>query len=513
MADFETKLLWLSERGNPVGAEELIERIEAEMAGDPLVVVSKRREGKPMTKTQQPPTIKPRNRYRRPSLGVAAFAIILAVVGIYYFAFLGVDNNVADTQPVPPQETMTDREVIEAGVAAVYSGDTVRAAELFELEASSYPDQHPLSDQEIGAVATYQKAIGGRLTVDCTEGQTPGEFTCRVPYHNAMTDAIGFTDGGDTNRVVVKDGVITTFGFPEHSGMLVSMAAYLARELGGELPEECHHLFSPFSETCAAIQLENVDGWAAFHQTEWPGLERDLLSQIGNVWDSQACSQQSPAECDRAQYEVVTTWAADAPADANLEVIEAGVAAVYSGDADRAAELFELEDLADDAIREMAAYQKAIGGRLTMDCTELQTVGEFTCRVRYHNTLTDAIGFTDGGDTNTVVVDDGVITTFAFPEHTGMLVSVAAYFALESGIEVSEECFGLGPFPETCAAIQLGDVEGWAAFHETLWPELEPSLMSELEGAFYATEACDEPSAECRAAMFEIFRSWVLGQK
>ena len=51
MADFETKLHWLSERGDPVGAEELIERIEADLAGDPLVVVNKRREGTLMTKT------------------------------------------------------------------------------------------------------------------------------------------------------------------------------------------------------------------------------------------------------------------------------------------------------------------------------------------------------------------------------------------------------------------------------------------------------------------------------
>ena len=107
MANFETKLRWLSERGNPVGVEELIERIEADLAGDPLVVVSKRREGKPMTKTQQSPTTEPRGRYRGPAVGVAAFAIILALVGIYYFTSSGDDNNVANTQPPPTSETMT----------------------------------------------------------------------------------------------------------------------------------------------------------------------------------------------------------------------------------------------------------------------------------------------------------------------------------------------------------------------------------------------------------------------
>jgi hypothetical protein len=43
----------------------------------------------------------------------------------------------------------------------------------------------------------------------------------------------------------------------------------------------------------------------------------------------------------------------------DLEVIEAGVAAFYSGDAERAAELFELSDRTDDQIRAESAYQAA----------------------------------------------------------------------------------------------------------------------------------------------------------
>ena len=58
MADFTNKLHQLSERGTPVGAEELVERIEAELVGDPLVVATKRREGVFMTKTDQPVTTK-----------------------------------------------------------------------------------------------------------------------------------------------------------------------------------------------------------------------------------------------------------------------------------------------------------------------------------------------------------------------------------------------------------------------------------------------------------------------
>ena len=51
-----------------------------------------------------------------------------------------------------------------------------------------------------------------------------------------------------------------------------------------------------------------------------------------------------------------------APTMSDLEVIEAGVAAFYSGEAERAAELFELADRTDDQIRAESAYQAAIGG-------------------------------------------------------------------------------------------------------------------------------------------------------
>ncbi|MFZ1491528.1 MAG: hypothetical protein WAS51_16445, partial [Ilumatobacteraceae bacterium] len=67
---------------------------------------------------------------------------------------------------------------------------------------------------------------------------------------------------------------------------------------------------------------------------------------------------------------------------AGLEVIEAGVAAFYSGDAERAAELFELADRTDDQIRAESAYQAAIGGQLDLSCTESMP-GSFSCSTPY----------------------------------------------------------------------------------------------------------------------------------
>ncbi len=105
MADFKSKLQQLSERGTPVGAEELIERIEAELAGDPLVVATKRREGVFMTKTDQPVTTKSPGPGRGLAWAVAAFAVILATGGLY-FAFRGDDGQVVDQTTLPTPTTI-----------------------------------------------------------------------------------------------------------------------------------------------------------------------------------------------------------------------------------------------------------------------------------------------------------------------------------------------------------------------------------------------------------------------
>ena len=121
--------------------------------------------------------------------------------------------------PTTSAPKMSDLEVIEAGVAAFYSGDGERAAELFELTDRT--------DDEIRAESAYQAGVRGRLELKCTES-TPGSFSCGTPYRNAMTDAIGEGGGHDVWPVVVEDGVITQFGFTEHSAMLVEMGTFLA---------------------------------------------------------------------------------------------------------------------------------------------------------------------------------------------------------------------------------------------------------------------------------------------
>lgn len=213
-------------------------------------------------------TSRPR-RYRGAAWAVAAFVTVLAVAAMY-LGFAGNQQEVADMPPAPttvaPEvETLNDLEVIQAGVDALYSGDAGRAVELFELTGDD--------DDWIRREAAYQAAIGGRLTLNCTAlRSTPGVFTCHTPYHNALTDAIGLRVGQDTFRVVVNDGVITEFNFPEHTELLTEIAAFLHDEGNPACAREFFDLFpeegaGPPTADCANLMLEHLDEWAAWYET------------------------------------------------------------------------------------------------------------------------------------------------------------------------------------------------------------------------------------------------------
>lgn len=197
----------------------------------------------------------------RPVLGTAFLLVVTACSS---------GGTVSTTAPPTTSASQSDLDLIEAAVVAFYSGDADRAAELFELADRT--------DDQIREESAYQAAIGGRLNLSCTESSS-GEFTCVTPYQNAMTDAIGEGGGHDSWPVVVEDGVVTQFGFTEHTGMLIDMGTFLASEGRFEGYEEC--VFGPFPESCATIQLENLDAWAAWQETVEP---TDRVEAVVESW-------------------------------------------------------------------------------------------------------------------------------------------------------------------------------------------------------------------------------------
>jgi hypothetical protein len=259
-----------------------------------------------MTKTDQQVTTKSPGPRRGLAWALAALAVVFAVGGLY-FAFSRDDGEVVDQTTVPTPttvapdvESMTDLEIIEAGAAAFYSGDAERAAALFELSDRT--------DLELRQESAYQAAVDGRVNLDCTES-TPGTFGCSVDYGNALFDAAAETDDQSIPwlnrtvedgfiqdyevRVVVEDGVITDFMFPRDASISILMGSILAEE--GRLEGYEHCVFGPLTESCAVIQMENLDALAEYsaRRAEESGAyeawKTGLMQSALNAWYGGDC--------------------------------------------------------------------------------------------------------------------------------------------------------------------------------------------------------------------------------
>lgn len=140
MADFERKLTMLAERGNRVGVEDMIERVEAQLAEDPLVVVSKQRKGWKMSvktddKTNRRPTGPPRWTW-----AVVAFVAVIAIGGLYVALNdedTGDAASPAPTTTAPVTQTTAPEAVptTAAEVTSTTSGEDRFAARLAVIEA------------------------------------------------------------------------------------------------------------------------------------------------------------------------------------------------------------------------------------------------------------------------------------------------------------------------------------------------------------------------------------------
>jgi hypothetical protein len=426
VADFETKLERLSLRGTPVGAEELIERIEAELAGDPLVVVTKQREGVPMTKTDQRVTTKGPGTGRGLVWAAAAFVAILTVGGLF-IAFSGDDSEVVDPATVPttaPEtQTMTDLEIVEAGVAALYSGDAETAAELFELESHT--------DDQIRELAAYQAAIDGRLDLLCTEGSTAGTFNCTIPYHNAMTDALGTVDRGDTIQVVVSDGQIRQFAFPVHSWMILSMATFLSLEGRFDAYESC--VEGAYSESipasCASVEVENLDSWAEWYEgLDGPAVVENAIGAWfgGDCVTALIMSVDDPASCS------------DSSSSAALTV--------------------EYESMLDAQV----LLENCVGG--SSDTAIVR------CDVHYSNAMNEAVGKAPAVTAVTFEVSGLAFVMewydLAYPKDTELSESFQAYAeGGELGADYAAAECATALTPE-CATLILDNLDDWAVWHQ-----------------------------------------------
>ena len=66
---------------------------------------------------------------------------------------------------------------------------------------------------------------------------------------------------------VVRNGVVTEFGFPEHSGLMVPLAAFIAGLEGDEACEQQGMLVLPKNADCAHFILQHPDEFALSYKT------------------------------------------------------------------------------------------------------------------------------------------------------------------------------------------------------------------------------------------------------
>lgn len=219
MADFDTKLRWLSERGDPVGAEELIERIEAELAGDPLVVVTKRREGTLMTKTQRPPTTNHPRRYRGSAWAVAAFVAVLAAAATYLL-FSGDEPDIAEAPDDPVAQatafvgayTTGDVDTAAAFLAADTHFEYTRPADTGGFSG----DFGDLGVEGLSLIARFDQAVGMTWLPGPCELQSStsagSNVVCPYDFHGFHSDERGLGPyTGSAYRITIVDGKITSF--------------------------------------------------------------------------------------------------------------------------------------------------------------------------------------------------------------------------------------------------------------------------------------------------------------
>jgi Tol biopolymer transport system component len=157
--------------------EELIERIEAELAGDPLIVIPQRRKGVVMTKTDESVTSKGPGPRRGLGWMVAAFVSIL-IVGGSLIVFGGNGGEIAEQDTVPtPTTTPTPTTAVAA--------EPVSGSFLLDLGTG---EQTPLPESFADAF----------MLAASPDGSTVFANTCCTPLDVAM---VANVDGSDQRRL------------------------------------------------------------------------------------------------------------------------------------------------------------------------------------------------------------------------------------------------------------------------------------------------------------------------
>ena len=446
MADIDRKLRQLAERGTRVGSEEMIERVEAEMARDPVVVVGRRREDVLMTKTEDRVETKERRGPGGLAWGLAAFIAVLLVGGLFLFVDLN-DEPLADNPPpateapeTPVEETaMTGVEVVEAGMAAWFSGDAETVAELFEV-----PLVAEWTEEQVQGELAYQAQADDRLeTLECE--QLAISVSCQFLHTTWFDRPLGISDTGTAPLVFrVEDGRITyaylEWGYPDCGVCIDSMAIFISLTSGPDLAADYAACSAPRTAECAALETAHLDAWVAWQPTFGPeeAVRAEMAAYFGG-------------DCVTATL-ILRGYAASVPEPPSVT-----------------------EDLAACAQRDHAINAESIlDAQVTVEnCSEsagADGVSQITCDLRYSNVLDQTVGNTPVQvTTRSFEFDFGVLNSLDRNYPSSEMYPSFVEYADEQGLggELEAVCPVLEPSVE-CAEFILDHVDDWAVWHESV---------------------------------------------
>lgn len=263
MADFERNLTMLAERGHRVGSEEMIERVEAVLAEQPVVVAKQRKGWQMSVQAEEKPVAK----WRRSMIAVGALVVVLllGVVALLVVnrgggespvATTPTSTTVAETTTTIEAAVAADLAVIDEYLTAWHTGDIDRAFEMIDADPNTSPGSAGWSQ--------YEGMMGASVTFACTpRTDEPGAYDCDLAYSNALHEAVDAAPHQVFWSAKVEGDSIEVLEIQNQSRL---MESWLSWQSASGLAEEspCEE-GAPPSPDCADFQQEYLEEWAAWH--------------------------------------------------------------------------------------------------------------------------------------------------------------------------------------------------------------------------------------------------------
>jgi hypothetical protein len=415
-----------------VGADEMIERVEARLTDDAVLVVTGR-PGRGSRGGGSPfqGRLTPRQVGQTLIWATAGTAIVIGLV--WMSAATGGDESPANdsvitTVPIRIDTSrMNASEIVETGIDVWQGGESAAVAQLFDLGFRSQ-----WSSRDLEGELAYQRKSTDLWTPDCVADGN--EVVCEIRSTTPMAAALGRSPSTESARFVVENATISPiddrFPPPVWSEGGTSMAVFLrlhgriiyAEPWDTQLKQyalEC--IGVPREEFCASLEEKNLAGWAAWY----PGTPEEMVEVQVTAWFG--------GDCERA-YLVVGELAPTA--DINCP---------------------------DSAIQ----YETDIGA--TADVNGCSRVGDgdevvLECEILYQNEMSRAVA---KGPVSVVrSYEVGAWLTELdrnYPEDAQLMASFERY-AQESDIEGEYETACRRRQP-ACADFILNRLDEWAAWH------------------------------------------------